>query len=242
MYQPLVAELPPGYPVHGFERIDDVPTVEEKAERYAALVRGIQPHGPYRLGGWSFGGVLAYETAHVLTALGETVGQVVMIDSILPRRTGAAEDAALLVGRFARFAEHVERTYGVPIELPADLAERDEDAQIGWVMGRLGAIPGIGEAVLRHQYTSYVDARVAERYRPRPYAGPVVLLRATDPHPLTTTLDPRYLRTDDTLGWDEHCADLTVRKVPGDHLSMIDPPHVSELARLLDRAVEAVEV
>ncbi|GGS60927.1 type I polyketide synthase [Actinokineospora fastidiosa] len=242
VYQPLVAELPPGYPVHGFERIDDVSTVEEKAERYAALLRGIQPRGPYRLGGWSFGGVLAYETAHVLTAMGETVEQVVLIDSILPERGGAAEDAALLAGRFARFAEHVERTYGVPLDLPADLADRDEDAQIGWVMARLGAIPGIGDAVLRHQYTSYVDARVAERYRPRPYGGPVVLLRATDPHPLTTTLDPRYLRTDDTLGWDEFCADLTVRRVPGDHLSMIDPPAVGVLARLLDAAVEAVEV
>ena len=32
-------------------------------------------------------------------------------------------------------------------------------------------VPGMGQGVLDHQYTSYVDARVAERYRPRPYDG-----------------------------------------------------------------------
>ncbi len=57
--------------------------------------------------------------------------------------------------------------------------------------------------------------------------------RAHEPHPLTTTLDPRYLRTDESLGWDAFCADLEVVRVPGDHLSMIDPPHVEVVAAAL---------
>lgn len=141
----------------------------------------------------------------------------------------------LLLERFDRFAEHIELTYGVPLEIPrAELRQLGEHDQIRLVMSRLAAqVPGMGQGVLHHQYTSYLDARVAERYVPEPYAGKVLLLRAQDPHPLTTTLDPRYLRTDDPLGWDAHCADLEIVRVPGDHLSMIDPPHVAVIAAAL---------
>ncbi|HVK23453.1 MAG TPA: thioesterase domain-containing protein, partial [Actinokineospora sp.] len=238
VYHPLVAELPAGYPVIGFERLNEESTVEGKARGYVELIREIQPHGPYWLGGWSFGGCLAYEVAHVLTEAGETVSQVVMIDTILPRPS-AVEPEQVLLDRFARFAAYIEETYDVSLDLSVDaLAAMDEGDQINFVMSRLATVPGIGEAVLKHQYASYVDARVAERYRPRPYPGPVLLARATEPPPLTSSLDPRYLRADDALGWDDLCAELRVVKVPGNHLTIIDRPAVATLAA----AVAATEV
>ncbi|WP_326953835.1 SDR family NAD(P)-dependent oxidoreductase [Amycolatopsis sp. NBC_01286] len=235
VYQELVRLLPEGQPAYGLERIDDEDTVEGKAACYVELIREIQPHGPYRLGGWSFGGCLAYETAKRLTDAGESVGVVFMIDTILPLPAPDTPVQDLLLERFDRFAEHIELTYGVPLEIPrAELRQLGEHDQIRLVMSRLAAqVPGMGQGVLHHQYTSYLDARVAERYVPEPYAGKVLLLRAQDPHPLTTTLDPRYLRTDDPLGWDAHCADLEIVRVPGDHLSMIDPPHVAVIAAAL---------
>ncbi|MEU8636115.1 beta-ketoacyl synthase N-terminal-like domain-containing protein [Amycolatopsis sp. NPDC048633] len=228
VYRELVRLLPEGHPVYGFERIDDEDTVEAKAACYVELIREIQPQGPYRLGGWSFGGCLAYETARRLDG---PVDLVVLIDTILPL-PAPGKPADLLLDRFDRFAEHVSRTYGVPFAIPRDvLAGLDEHAQIRWVMDSLAdQVPDLGAGVLRHQYESYVDARVAERYTPERYDGRVLLLRAQDPHPLTTALDPRYLRTDDTLGWDEFCPGLEVARVPGDHVSMIDPPHVTALA------------
>jgi phthiocerol/phenolphthiocerol synthesis type-I polyketide synthase D len=235
VYQELVRLLPEGQPAYGLERIDEGETVEGKAACYLELIREIQPHGPYLLGGWSFGGCLAYETAKRLTAAGERVGGVFMIDTILPLPAPDKPVRDLLLERFERFAEHVEQTYGVPLEIPrAELEQLGEHEQIRLVLSRLAdRVPGMGQGVLHHQYTSYLDARVAERYVPGPYAGPVLLLRAQDPHPLTTALDPRYLRTDDALGWDAHCADLEIVRVPGDHLSMIDPPHVSVIAAAL---------
>ena len=72
------------------------------------------------------------------------------------------------------------------------------------------------------------------------WEGPVLLLRAENPYPLTGSLDPRYLRTDDALGWDELCPDMRVARVPGDHVSMIDPPHVEVLAARLDAALRTI--
>ncbi|MFC3455611.1 SDR family NAD(P)-dependent oxidoreductase [Amycolatopsis speibonae] len=235
VYDGLVRLLPEGRSVYGLERIDDEDTVEGKAECYLELIREIQPQGPYRLGGWSFGGCLAYETARRLTAAGERVDLVAMIDSILPLPAPGIPPHEILLDRFDRFAEHVEQTYGVALDIPReDLVRLGDDEQIRLVISRLAArVPGMGQGVLRHQYESYVDARVAERYTPEPYAGPVLLVRAQEPHPLTTSLDPRYLRTDDALGWDAFCADLEIVRVPGDHLSMIDPPHVEVVAEAL---------
>jgi polyketide synthase 13 len=47
--------------------------------------------------------------------------------------------------------------------------------------------------------------------------------------------DPRYERTDESLGWNAHCADLTVSPLPGHHLAVLDPPVVDTLADLLTR-------
>ena len=64
--------------------------------------------------------------------------------------------------------------------------------------------------------------------------------RATDRETLTTVLDPRYLRRqdDDDLGWADACGSLEVVPVPGDHLSMVDLPHVSVIARHLSSVLD----
>jgi amino acid adenylation domain-containing protein len=61
-------------------------SVEKLAQEYLTLIRGVQPHGPYYLGGFSFGGALAYEVALRLRQAGEEIGLVVLLDSMLPGR------------------------------------------------------------------------------------------------------------------------------------------------------------
>jgi thioesterase domain-containing protein len=51
---------------------------------YIAKMRGRQPNGPYVMGGWSAGGVIAYEAAKQLLADGESVDQLLLIDSPCP--------------------------------------------------------------------------------------------------------------------------------------------------------------
>ncbi|WP_026360449.1 type I polyketide synthase [Amycolatopsis nigrescens] len=219
VYRPLVDRLGDRQPCYGLERMDELGTLEEKAARYVELVRVIQPEGRYRLGGWSFGGMLAYEVARQLTEAGCQVDAVILIGTVLPRRAAGADEGA---GRFLR---HVRDVYGMDLALSsAEQRELDEPGQVDLVLGRLAAVaPGTGDAVLRHQYTSYVDTKIAERYRPKPYAGPVLLCRAADER---------------APGWDELCPSLRVVTVPGDQLTMIDPPQVDELAERLGHFLE----
>ncbi|MGB2784616.1 amino acid adenylation domain-containing protein [Psychrobacter sp.] len=56
-------------------------SIEEQAEYYISEIKKVQPQGPYRLGGWSYGGVVAYEMAQNLRAEGHKVERLVLIDS-----------------------------------------------------------------------------------------------------------------------------------------------------------------
>ncbi|MGW0838712.1 SDR family NAD(P)-dependent oxidoreductase [Streptomyces sp. NPDC002787] len=241
VYHPLTQLLPSDQAVYGMERLDALGTMEEKSAHYLTLMKEIQPQGAYRLLGWSFGGCLAYETAQQLTDAGETVDFLGLIDTILPASGPDLDSSQMLLERFGRFVEYIERTYGHHVRLPyEELAVTPEEEQIDVVM-RVVAEAGLdmSPAILEHQRTSYIDARVGERYRPRPYHGHVVLYRARQPHKLITALDPRYLRTDADLGWASFCPRLEVVPVEGDHLSLIDPPHVATIAQHLLRSFGA---
>ncbi|GAA1988376.1 SDR family NAD(P)-dependent oxidoreductase [Amycolatopsis minnesotensis] len=232
VYRPLVRLLDADVTCYGMERLDELDSVPDKAARYVELIREHQPHGPYRLGGWSFGGLLAFEVARQLTGAGAEIELLTLIDTILPLRSAEHSPDEVLQARLHRFIDYIEQTYQVDLGLPRhELAALGEDERNEVVLGRLAErVAGMGKAVLEHQQTSYLDARIAENYTPAGYPGPVLLFRAKDPHPLTTTLDPRYLRTDDALGWDEFCPALEIVRVHGDHISVIDPPHVAVIA------------
>lgn len=58
---------------------------DEAAAMYLAAIRSKQPHGPYILGGWSAGGVFAYEVARLLLEAGERVLGLIIIDITGPR-------------------------------------------------------------------------------------------------------------------------------------------------------------
>jgi phthiocerol/phenolphthiocerol synthesis type-I polyketide synthase D len=229
-------------PCYGYERLDDVADIPGKARRYVEMVRTVQESGPYFVGGWSFGGCLAHEVACRLLEAGEQVGGVVMIDTVrpLPAPEVSAED--VVRHRFERFVEHVRDMYGVAVELPWEqLAELDDVGQVDAVLKvMVHAGVGISEGALRHQKTSYLDARAAERFEPRFYPGGVLFYRATQRETLTTVLDPRYLRRqeDDDLGWASACGELEIVAVPGDHLSMVDLPHVKVLAAHLEKVLD----
>src|SRR5262249_28686389 len=93
-YERLSRYLDDDLPVYGLKAVPGDAarpvTNEMLAERYVRVIRNVQPHGPYRLAGWSAGGVIAYEMARRLLSENESVEFLGMIDS----RPGTADSLA----------------------------------------------------------------------------------------------------------------------------------------------------
>jgi acyl transferase domain-containing protein/thioesterase domain-containing protein len=238
VYRTLAERLGEDRPVYGLERIEEARTVPEKARRYAEAIAAAHPDGPCLLGGWSFGGFVAQETARQLTAAGRDVPLVVLLDSVRPLPRPGMTRADRIRAHFEGFAGHVADAYGVRLELPYDelVAMDDDRDRIDTVLRALREAADVPPAALEHQRASYLDMGIGESHRPGGYEGPVVLYRATEPAPHTVR-DPAYERDDEALGWDEVCPHLEVVPVPGHHLSLLDPPHVDEIAAHLSRVL-----
>ncbi|NDU74940.1 SDR family NAD(P)-dependent oxidoreductase [Actinomadura sp. DSM 109109] len=228
-YRQLVELLGDGQPVYGLERFEDAPPVEERADRYVRHLLEAQPEGAFRLGGWSFGGVLAYETARRLTAAGREVEFVALFDAGLPLPVDDESDT--LARRFSAFADYINETYGLDVALTyEELSGLDEESQFALVMERAAPlVDHIPPAALTHQLTSHQDTRSLEAYKPEPYDGHVILYYAPEETPWAVR-DARYV-LDGTNGFGGLCADLEIVTIPGaHHLNLLDPPGVGVLA------------
>ncbi|MYW01635.1 hypothetical protein GT354_25830 [Streptomyces sp. SID3343] len=236
VYRFLAEKLAPDVPVHMLETPDlgRFTTVEELAAHYAAAVRATCAHGPYRLGGLSFGGLVAYETARQLTEAGEQVELVTMFESSLagaPPTDISEQD--LLAYRTVHFAHVFELIFGREIALTEDeLRGLDADRQNEMLYERIDeAFQGDTAAQILRGTVEHVQQvrEMIRHYRPGPYAGPVWLYIGLEPMPPHLN-DPEFYRSDRSLGWDVHVPHLRIFDTPGNHLSLLNPPHVSTLA------------
>jgi amino acid adenylation domain-containing protein/FkbM family methyltransferase len=86
-FRALVRELGPHRPVYGLRSLgleegeEPLRTIEEMAKHYLGLIREVRPRGPYLLGGASMGGMVAFEMAHQLQAMGEEVALLALMDT-----------------------------------------------------------------------------------------------------------------------------------------------------------------
>jgi amino acid adenylation domain-containing protein len=104
----LAAQLPSGPPVLGLADSaaaqDESASVTLLADRLLGVLRARQPQGPYRLAGWSFGGLLAYELATRLVDAGEQVEYLCLIDSYYHAEEPTTDERPLV---FAEIPAHV---------------------------------------------------------------------------------------------------------------------------------------
>ncbi|MBU8900903.1 amino acid adenylation domain-containing protein, partial [Corallococcus sp. M34] len=243
-YGELARKLGPGFPVYGLQArgLEGQPTtetIEEMAELYIEAIRGAQPHGPYRLGGWSLGGVVAYEMARRLQALGETVELLAMMDSHVPALAKASEAAASLAPDVLvrlSFAHTAANAFGGELPVSDEALERmDDDAMLAQLL-QAGLAAHIldartGPAQLRALFTVYRANMLAmDHYAPQAYAGRVLLLSAKQEENSTV---PRH------RGWAELVTGLEVVSVAGPHAQLMQEPHVDEVAARLREALGA---
>ncbi|GIJ42392.1 non-ribosomal peptide synthetase [Micromonospora andamanensis] len=256
-YLPLARHLPRNQPVHalqaagisaGTEPLRSVPAL---AASYLAAIRRVQPTGPYTIGGWSFGGVVAFEMARQLNltarrlddAAAGPVERLILIDPIA--RGGddpvpVTEDVLLDWFFWELMPLDLDRPVLEPI--PSNLASPTE--RLDFVARRAGTAgvlrPGDSPAAVRRLFEVFKanwEAIIA--YRPGVIDQDITLLRASDPLP--PLLKPMHdiagsLHLDPRNGWGELTTGrLDVIDVPGDHLALMEPPHVVDVA---DRIAE----
>jgi acyl transferase domain-containing protein/thioesterase domain-containing protein len=248
-YQPLANLIKNDRPVYAIQcrGLDGAPVeerdVEDMARDYLQEIRSVQPKGPYYLGGYCFGGYLSLEIAHLLRAEKEEVKLLVLINSAthlfntyLPGITlfskawyGLKDRAALewaeLAGqpfrnKFQRIMMRAGRMRDLTQNKIENLMDRLPD---GWPLR-------VRKHSLVYHLEQIADAndRAWLRYRPMPYNGKVVFLRARR--------QPWGLIPDPMLGWTDLLAgELHVHEVPGFRQNMLDEPNVHEVADIILR-------
>jgi thioesterase domain-containing protein/acyl carrier protein len=254
LYERLARRLGPDQPFYGLQAagvdgtMEPARDVSAMAASYIHAMRTVQPEGPYAVGGLCAGGLVALEMAQQLRAAGEDVALLALLDSNAwtfadppepPPRFRPALD-------FVRDLPHWLSGLGglTPaqrrdvLRMKAGLwrerfhpTSRPPD-RTPTAFGDL-RIQAIADAfrISRHQRRvarAFRDALAA--YRPQPYAGRVVLFRAR--------MQPLFGSHDPAKGWRPIATGrFAIRLVPGNHLGMLQEPHVAILARELAAAL-----
>ena len=249
-YANIARELGDDQPVYAFkpcepEQLATFPTIESMATHYLKEMRHIQPHGPYRLGGYCFGGNIAYEMACQLEAAGETVSVLALLNA-WPANSG--HDRITWSPRTAvKFVVNVGywtmRWWQWPVKTRLRFfswkVQTAKKKISRWLGGRRPRSEGEIELLVDLSEVSAGERklwqghlRALNAYHPRPYGGNITLLR--------TTGYPFYSSFDRAHGWRALVGHrVTVRFVPGTHETIMVDPFVASLARELRSQLNA---
>uniref|UniRef100_UPI00286A53B5 amino acid adenylation domain-containing protein n=1 Tax=Chamaesiphon sp. OTE_20_metabat_361 TaxID=2964689 RepID=UPI00286A53B5 len=226
-YYALANYLDPDQPVYGLQSqgLDGKPVfrrVEEMASHYLQEIRTIQPHGPYFLTGYSFGGFVAYEMAQQLAAQGEQTALLALLDSSAPN--------------LPHLRPSFFRAVGVHLNNLSQLTPQERSS---YIMGRIDyrlkannqreflAQSLYKREDLTPQLLTVLDANLeaGEEYVARFYPGSLTLLRCQ-------VQDLEHCLHDE-FGWRDLVENLEIQQIPGPHSSMLKEPRVATLAAKL---------
>jgi thioesterase domain-containing protein len=236
------------------------------AAYYLEALQTVQSEGPYFLGGWSMGGVVAFEMAQQLLAQGQRVALVALLDARIPTRDEhfAEEDLE------ATLLADVVRYFGFSLGPWESLLRLPKHEVLNRVLQQAmsaGLVPPDIQAFQAQRFLDLckADFRATRNYVLHPYAGRVTLFKASEAGPrtisnLATRSDPTRPpeasgvragsgpaertpaagpSSDPTLGWSQWAAGgVEVHVVPGNHANMVYKPHVEVLAEKLRACVK----
>jgi thioesterase domain-containing protein/acyl carrier protein len=248
----LSQELGPDQPFIGLQaqgldgRAEPHSTIPEMAACYVQAMRAYQPTGPYYMGGFCFGGVVAYEMACQLQAQGERVGLVALFDAYAPARVhpgeavgglqrtvsffknlpfwwrdflviDAGERRVVVKRRLTRIKKALLRLFGRQAEMtPREL---------------IGEHAHVEEAPAHVKRLMELHMLALLNYAPAEYAGRVTLYRIQR-MPLFSYVAP-------DAGWGGLArGGVEIVMIPGSHQNILRPPYVQELARKLSDSLQ----
>ena len=210
--------------------------IPEAARDYIAEMRQVQPKGPYMVGGFSGGGITAYEIARQLREAGEEVSAVVLLDTPLPQRPALSRrDRVMLnwinlreegLGYITTWAKN-----RIAWELKKRRGETDEEENTGPQFHDAAIEAAFLESVARYEVTP--SDKPTSLFRPPLMARwEVAPGRLVDKH-------KHYMFPDND--WTRYVPGIEIFEVPGDHDSMVLEPNVRVLASRIKRVLERAE-
>ncbi|MDO4911367.1 MAG: alpha/beta fold hydrolase [Corynebacterium sp.] len=245
VYQPLARRLPEDVPVYGVERLEG--SLEERCMAYLPEIEKFSDGLPIILGGWSFGGALAYETAHLIQKTGANikVAHIALLDTTQPSEK-VPDTLEETKARWQRYAEFGKKTYGFDFPVPYDLLETAGEEALLTMMTEFLSSPeaaagGVAAGVLEHQRASFVDNRILDKLQMEDWADvdiPVTLFRSERMHDGAIELEPRYAHIDPDGGWGVIVKDLDIVQLHGDHLAVVDEPEIATVGASLTQTIE----
>jgi thioesterase domain-containing protein len=236
-------------------RIEDFPADAQAWADFASAKLIALPYaGPVLVGGWSFGGIIAYEVAQRFARSGREVGLVVLLDTRMPvprpiRRRGSTRRGALHKGvrSLDRFLEHggwrarLAYLRSRARRRHEKLSARAQRVGEWWRSDAAAALPAwtelapadatfvtpTGRRITLLKRTIWVSYR---KYRPTPSTFPVLLLR---------TAESQASAGEASLGWGPVLnGDFESVLVPGEHFTMFEETHLTTLVPRLAAALE----
>jgi thioesterase domain-containing protein len=225
----IARRLSPDQPVYGIEARgrdgierphDDLVAM---ATEYVAEIRQTQPRGPYLVGGYSGGGVVAFEMAQQLTSAQEKVGLLVFLDSFSP----------LIQLRKPSFGARLQQVRseglgylrGVAIRYITKVRFRRDEKALENLLARGETVP----PAMRETYVMRAFYTAVRNYKARPWSGRAMLFAAEAVAFVFSGSGPAY-------AWEKLVDQLDVRKVPGTHATLLLEPQVGRVAAALDEA------
>lgn len=202
--------------------------IEDMAAYYADAIQANQPVGPYRLMGYSFGGLVAFETARQLTARGTQVSFVGLLDTAEPQYLDRLQKTLPPRERYRVFKDHLAEI--VSSEKPWERFKNLLATKISSITFKL--YRALGRSVPQDLgKIEYINLLAGTQYHPGPYEGKLTIFRST----IREISDG----TDRALGWGGHAARIEVVELPSNHFNMFQEPNVRLLAEKLRTAMNA---
>jgi thioesterase domain-containing protein len=228
-YLPLARLLDADQPVYALLFGDSIEgkTLEAIAADFIGLLRQTWPHGPFRLCGHSFGALLAYEMACQFSAAAEPVDGLLMLDGeVLSTRNPLPLLRRWPLHLKAMFRDRRLFTNRITWSLRSSSIRQPA---LSLAATRTSAEPSASQAIAARQ-------TLFRNYTPRAYGGRIDLFRAELQPAWRAFIEPQPLN-----GWDSVCRDVHVRTVPGDHLTMIQEPHLAALATAMNECLSTAD-
>ncbi|HEX5603001.1 MAG TPA: thioesterase domain-containing protein, partial [Pyrinomonadaceae bacterium] len=218
------------------------------ASDYVEAIRSVQPNGPYLLGGWSMGGVIAFEMATQLQQQGERIALLALMDATAPTGAQTEYKWTVLLSIFAFDLGLKYENLSKPIEEIAKLTQMAQLRAVWLEAKSAELIPSDMTLVeFRKMFDLFkINANTTRSYQPGEFFGRIALFNAeADEQHYLFSNDPGYYESqeihgkDPLKGWGDLATEgVEVYVVPGDHFSMMREPNVSVLAEQLRTCIQ----